>query len=442
MNRPIGQLAMSVSALTLSILIPAPALAQSNDVGALQQEIEDLRGRERTALERIERLEYRLEALEAMLQLDATVTVPDERQALMRGRGTGGVYPQNREASVQQANYQEGEQPSISSTAGSGDRKAPAPTEAVETIAEREQGYFGRKFSVEIGANYAHFGDARVNLSGFLALDAIFLGTISIEETKADIVTFDVAGRMGITDRLQVDLDVPYLYRHAYYQSGGAGGNAEGLVDTSRSDTGIGDVSAGVSYRLLTETFDRPDVVANVRVKAPTGRHPFGVELVEVAGSEGNLSVPGNLSFGTGVWSTSAGVSVLKSIDPMVVFGSATYFRNWKESFADIDEAAGDQPGTANIGDAFQYGAGVAFALNERSSLSTSFTQRFVQKTKLRRMGQEWQKVVGSQANVALLNFGATFSLDERTSLQATASIGMTDDAPDMVVGVRVPYVF
>lgn len=50
--------------------------------------------------------------------------------------------------------------------------------------------------------------------------------------------------------------------------------------------------------------------------------------------------------------------------------------------------------------------------------------------------------MIGSQANVALLNFGATFSLSERVSLLANVSIGMTADAPDMIVGLRLPVRF
>src|SRR3546814_7044155 len=71
----------------------------------------------------------------------------------------------------------------------------------------------------------------------------------------------------------------------------------------------------------------------------------------------------------------------------MVVFGSLTYFYNFSQHFRDIDEALGNQPGSTKIGDAIQYGAGVAFALNERSSLSLSFTQRFGERTTIRRDG-------------------------------------------------------
>ncbi len=236
--------------------------------------------------------------------------------------------------------------------------------------------------------------------------------------------------------------EVPYLYRISNFRSGGAGGNASGLIETTVRDQGLGDITAGASYRLFRETAGRPDIVINARVKAPTGKHPFGVELREIEGSEGNLSVPERLSTGTGVWGMSLGVSALKTIDPLVVFGSFTYFRNFPKNFGDIDEAQGDQPGRVDIGDAYQFGAGVAFALNEKSSISLSYNERLVGRTRIRRAGQDWQNIVGSQANVGFVNIGATFSLSRHLSLISTVGIGLTDDSPDLAVSVRLPYRF
>jgi hypothetical protein len=182
--------------------------------------------------------------------------------------------------------------------------------------------------------------------------------------------------------------------------------------------------------------------VIAVRGKFPTGRHPFGVEFLEVENSEGNLQVPATLSTGTGVYGVSAGVSVLKSLDPMVVFGSATYFHNFARDFPDIDENPGDQPGRVNMGNALQFGAGLAYALNDKSSISMSYTQRIVQRTRLMLMGQEERDVVGSQANVALVNLGATFTLGPRVSLIANVGMGLTDDSPDMSLSIRIPIRF
>ena len=159
-------------------------------------------------------------------------------------------------------------------------------------------------------------------------------------------------------------------------------------------------------------------------------------------GSEGNLSIPERLSFGTGVYGASVGVSVLKTLDPMILFGSLTYFHNFADEFDDIDEIPGNQPGKVKLGDAYQLGAGLAFALNDKSSISMSYTQRIVERTRLTPDDQNERVVVGSQANVALVNLGATFSLGENIALVTNVGVGLTDDSPDMAISVRIPYRF
>lgn len=415
-----------------------PAQAQSASVSNsdLAAELDAMRDRERASQQRIKQLEQRLQALEAATGLHGDSPISDDQQALLRGRGltTGAA---SAAVAIQTT-------PAIDEVAASDpeDRKAPAPPPVVEQVTEARQGYFGRRFNIEPGITYSHFSNAQLNLSGFLALDAIFLGLISIDEINSDVLTADVTGRFGVSRRFQVDANVPYLFRRSNFQSGGAGANAEGLAEKTVHTNGLGDISMGASYRIFEETANRPDVVLNIRAKAPTGRHPFGIELVEVEGTEGNLSVPEHLSTGTGVWSAAAGLSILKTIDPMVVYGSLTYFHNFGRHFDDVDEALGDQPGRAKLGNSFQYGVGVAFALNDRSSINTAFTQRFVTRSKLRRDGEDWQEIVGSQANIGLLNIGATFSLSDQLAVLVNLGAGLTDDAPDMAVNIRVPYSF
>lgn len=412
------------------IAMPAPALAgPAEDLSSLRQQVDALKEREADALRRVEALEKRLEMLEQSRLSDA-------EQAGMMGRGAtsglGAVRYGDQVAVVQED----------TGAGGGDDRKAPAPTVAQEDVALQQQGISNSRFGLELGMTYSHFDNARINLNGFLALDSIFLGKISIDQLRADVLTADLTGRFAPNDRLQLDVNVPYLYRHSNFQSGGAGGAATSLSEKSVSDHGLGDISFGASYRILKETQRRPDLVLAARVKAPTGRHPFGVELIEVPGTEGNLAVPDRLAMGSGVWGASIGASVLKTIDPMVVFGSLTYFHNFPRAFDDIDEAEGDQPGKVRIGNAIQYGAGVAFALNDRSSLSFSFSQRLIARTKVRRDGEDFQTIIGSQGNVGLVNIGGTFALTQRLSLISTVGIGLTQDAPNMVVGLRAPFRF
>lgn len=324
----------------------------------------------------------------------------------------------------------------------SGERRAPAPSDAVVEVTQEQQGRFGQRLGFDLGLGYTHFDSARISLNGFLALDAIFLGTISLDQVKSEIFTVDPTIRYGITDRLFVDANLPFLYRTSNFRSGGAGGSASALVEQTVRDQGIGDFSIGASYRVIAESLRAPDVVVSARLKFPTGRHPFGVEFDEVVNSEGNLQVPQSLPTGTGVYGASLGVAVLKTLDPLVVFGNLTYFRNFAGDFADIDENPGDIPGRVEIGDAWQFGAGLAFALNDKSSISMSYSQRVVARTRITPEGQQTRTVVGSQANVGIANFGATFALGPRLALVANLGIGLTDDSPDMSFNIRLPFRF
>lgn len=441
--------ALAVSGLILGM--PATVSAQERltqesetdaEIAYLRNQLTELQAREAEARQRAEALETRLSRLEQF----GSNPISNGEAEDMRGRFAieqSFAQPSDRSfIGVNRAIGIQANQEADQSAVGGGDRKAPAPTLAQEDVTRQQQGAFGRRLGAELGMSYTHFDNARINLDGFLALDAIFLGTISIDRINADIFTLEPSIDLGLTDRLFVDASIPLLSRISNFQSGGAGGSAAGLAETTIRGAGIGDASIGLSYRLLPESLSTPDVVLNTRVKFPTGRHPFGIGFTEVIGTEGNLSVPDRLSFGTGVYGASVGVSILKTLDPMVVFGSATYFHNFSRNFDDIDEIVGDQPGRVKIGNAYQIGAGLAFALNDKSSISMSYTQRIVERTSLTPENRDQRTVVGSQANVALMNIGATFSLEKNLTLVANVGLGLTDDSPDMAISVRIPFRF
>lgn len=449
-QRLIRAMALGSAAL---IVLPSAAQAQERDaeIEALKAEVAELQAREAESNARLKALEDRLLRLDVQpITLDEAVTIrgrfaePTSRAmtlnpALDQFRQDAPSYPFEKSGGFAAIQDAQPDQPSGEDPV----QKAPDPTEAVQDIVQQQQGTQRSRFGAEFSFGYSHFGDARINLDGFLALDAIFLGTISIDEVDADIFTSDLTLRYGVSDSLFIDASIPFLYRTSNFRSGGAGGAANQPVETRVSDQGLGDISFGASYQVLAETARRPNIVVSARVKPPTGREPFGIDFVEVEGSEGNLQVPQALATGSGVWGASLGVSALKTIDPMVVFGSINYFRNFERGFADIDENPGDQPGRVAIGNALQFGAGLAYALNESSSISMSYSQRLVERSRLKLdTAEDFQRVIGSQANIALVNLGATFTLGQNISLVTTVGIGLTDDSPDMVVGVRVPYRF
>lgn len=321
-------------------------------------------------------------------------------------------------------------------------KEAPASRSA-RTVVQEQHTLFERKFTLEPGFTYTAFDRNQLVLNGFLALDAIFLGNISVDEVEAQILTLDLTGRYGITDRSQLDFNIPVLYRDTNYQSVGAGGASTSLIEENVTlNSEIGDVSVGYYYQLFKETASRPDVVWNVRVKAPTGSDPYGIRIVDVPGSSGNLSVPEDLPSGNGVWALSSGFSFAKTVDPAIFFANINYTHNFSEDFNDISSADGRQPGEINLGDSISYGFGIAFALSERASMSFGYSQQFTQKSEQKLDGFSTVSIIGSDANVATMNIGATYALSDRSSWATNVGIGLNTDAPDVTFSMKFPYTF
>ncbi|WP_206952986.1 hypothetical protein [Trinickia acidisoli] len=320
----------------------------------------------------------------------------------------------------------------------------PTRTEAENAVVEREHApLFDRKLTLDWGISDTYYDRRQLQLSGFLALDAIFLGNINLGETKSHQVMADLDARYGLTDRISFDVDVPYVYRHSDFIVGGAGGAASTLSDASGNSTGIGDVNFGIYYQFLKESGELPDVVGSLRVKAPTGSSPFGIKLVQVDPNNTSLVAPTTLPTGTGFWNFTAGVSVLKTYDPVVLFGSLSYTYNLARSFSDISSVEGQtEPAKVKLGDIIQWGAGVALAFSEKDSASVSYTMAIEPESETQAPGQGWQKVPGSETVAAAVNFGLNHVVNKHLTINGSVSIGLTPDAPNFVVGVRFPYTF
>ncbi|WP_137822672.1 transporter [Pseudomonas sp. D(2018)] len=318
------------------------------------------------------------------------------------------------------------------------------PPASVENLYQEASGFFGNgTLSIEPGITYSHYDSRQLFLNGFLALDAIFLGNLGVDQINADTFTFDLTGRYNWAERWQLDLNVPWIYRETTYQSAGAGGSTSEISEaTVTSNPRLGDVSAGLSYKFLDEGPGQPDAVVSLRVKAPTGVEPYGIKLDPVPGNN-NLNVPEDLPTGNGVWSITPGIALVKTLDPAVVFGNLSYTYNREESFSDISAERGVKvPGKVQLGNWFQFGMGVAFALNERASMSMSFSELISQSSKIKVEGEGWQTVTGSDANAAYFNIGMTFAANDDLTIVPNLSIGLTPDAPDFSFSVKFPYYF
>ncbi|WP_255503373.1 transporter [Cupriavidus sp. UME77] len=301
---------------------------------------------------------------------------------------------------------------------------------------------FERRLTIDSGFIYSYYDRRALSLSGFLALDAIFLGTINLNQTKSHTLTYDTIARYGLSDRLSMDFDLPVMYRNTNFISGGAGGSASSLSDATLSTTALGDMSMGLYYQFLRESGAAPDVVGSIRVRAPTGRSPFGIKLVSADPNNNNLNIADQLPTGNGVWAVTAGLSLLKTYDPVVLFVNASYTYNIKRSVSDISSVQGQvTPADVKLGDTIGFGGGLALALNDRTSMSMAFNASISSSTQVTTAGVT-QTVIGSRANVATMTFGFNHVITKGLSVSTAIGLGLTPDAPNYTVTLRFPYTF
>ena len=417
------------------------AAAQENtqDVQAMAGELHALKTRYAEEVRKLRELEIRLQALTARVQAQEGVA---RVQALQQGGVAAGAAVAATSAPAAPA---AGESEALVSSEGSS-RQEPA-SRSVEDVLQQQHVLFNQPLTVEFGLNYQRYDRKQLTLNGFLALDAIFLGSIAVENVESDTFTYTFAARKGITRDLSASIDVPFVQRWTSYQKGGAGGAAAAVAEADvGGKVAIGDVTVGGSYRLFAETPGRPEIALNTSVGIPTGQAPYGIpwQVLERDNDDFiRFAVPTKQPTGQGVWSVNIGGSVLKTLDPAILFANAGITHTFSKHFADLDTSPDTvSPGKVNLGNAFNYGVGVAFALNERMSLSMSLAQRLNGSARIRSDATGvWEKIVGSDGNAATLGIGMTYALTERATFVGNLGIGLTPDAPDFSITAKVPFV-
>ncbi|MBB1319092.1 transporter [Shewanella sp. SR43-4] len=415
---------------------PQPALESTlseQDIAVLKQKLIQLNQQIKLQQQTINQMAQQVLKQEALNRQASTKDVTSTQQPVSAST------PSSSPPSVERQKAQSSQQAAIASDAAER-KKAPDRARSTDDVLQEAHNVFSRKFTVEPSFTYSYYSRKDLILRGFLALDAIFLGNLNLDRIRTNTTRLDLTTRYTLNDNWQFELSLPYLYRWTQYDSVGEGNSSQRYETADISGGQIGDVSGAVYYRINAESVDWPDWVWNVRVRAPTGKDPFGIPLE--TSDTGNLTYPTEMATGSGVWGASTGFSLAKTFDPAIVFFNLNYGVSFTEAFDDLSGSPGLSPGEIDLGNYLDYSVGLAFAVSERMSLSMSFNQRFYSKTKQRPEGGEWEKIPRTDTNTASLGIGATLALSPNLSMVTSIGSGLTEDSPDYQISLRFPYRF
>ena len=325
------------------------------------------------------------------------------------------------------AQQQQSPAPPVQGPVGQAPQAPEQPPEVAQIFAD-QPGVLTPKgaLTLEPSLQYANSTNNRVALVGFTIIPAITIGLINIQAVERDTWTAALTSRYGVTNRLELETRIPYLYRKdsIITRPAATPSVADSVFDASGD--GIGDVEVAARYQLNRGGADSAYYVATLRAKSRTGTSPFEVELDPTTNLERELPT------GSGFWAVQPQLTWLLPSDPVVLFGSLSYLYNFERD-------VGRGFGTIDPGNVFGFNIGMGLSLNEKFSFSVGYDHSSIAAP--RQKGDfTTQLAAASTVQVGTLLIGGAYQLGKATTLNVSVGVGVTGSAPDLQLTVRLPY--
>lgn len=292
--------------------------------------------------------------------------------------------------------------------------------------------------------DYARSDRSRAVFRGVELLEAVLIGVFDINESRQDVLTVGTVGRLGLTSRLEINGRLPFVYRSDKSVLAPVANPSQpnaGQLDRPVSGANIGDIDFGLRYQITDGRDGAPYLIAGVQAVAPTGTDPFKVPRDALGNALKGAT-------GAGFWGVTPNLTAILPTDPAVLFATLGYTYNFARDInrqigaAYIERVApGNQPSAS---------AGIAIALNPRTSISFGYAQTWAlgTKTRVRALNQTTQALGEAMTaesrdlQIGRLLFGVSYRTSPSTTLNWNVEVGATDDAADVRTTLRIPFTF
>ena len=251
------------------------------------------------------------------------------------------------------------------------------------------------QLTLELGLNYSRDENQEILVTSLLDLEMPLVTQVLPAESKSDLYGSIFSIRYGLMDDLQAFASIPLIHRSQSLNIG-----AQKISDDN--ETRWGSVTAGLRYAALTEGLGYPSVIIALDGTFPTHDEVFGI-----GGS----------------------IALTKSIDPAVLFLNVGY----RHFFNDKEEL---NTARLNADDTFNISGGVAYALNDTLTLSTSLSASFQSYT---RFNENVQLTSHEQFR---LRFALTSFLIEGLYIEPFVDFGLNKSSSDVSLGLNIPFTF
>jgi hypothetical protein len=353
-------------------------------------------------------------------------TAPDQGSA----QPTGPAQPQGTPPATEAKPQEKGAEKVLQSTE---EEKKKSLSTAIEQATNVIKG----RLELELTETYTNLSSNQLFIEGFGVLPILIVGEAQVQRVRRDSFTTTLATRYKITEDVQAELRVPYQITIIRVSTAvGILGRATATPDVENvsKGSGLGDVSGSLSYHLLNEGLERPSSYVGLGFKGRTGRDAF-----ETADALHNPPT------GSGFNSVNLSLNAAKTSDPAVVFASLSYAYPISRHNVVLHRPNNQRPLLIDLypGNGIGFNVGWAYALNYKLTLSLGFQESVNSSTHIKgEIKLPHHRLVNSATNAASIRFGVVWRLTDKTVIDLSVSPGLTLDAPDLQLALRIPYRF
>ncbi|MEW6025019.1 MAG: acetate kinase [Pseudomonadota bacterium] len=298
-------------------------------------------------------------------------------------------------------------------------------------------------YVLEPAIQFSNSSSKRAAIVGFNVIP-LLPGFMDTRDVERDSTVASLTLRHGVTNRLELEIKVPYAYRSdtvvGREVTNGVGWDRS--IDSSGKH--LGDVELTTRYQLNEGGLGKLYFLGGMRFKSRTGRDPF--EVVNdcstrcVANNTGRTGLPLELATGSGFRAVEPSLTWLLPSNPAIFFGTFSYMHNFKRSNVSRRVLDGEREPLGEIkpGAAIGVNVGVGLALNEKAAVSFGYDHVSIGRT--RQNGETLPGSVRTQLGTAMVGF--SYRIDHIRSVNVSLAAGLTRDAPDVSVMLRLPMTF
>lgn len=288
-----------------------------------------------------------------------------------------------------------------------GDATKEANLEEVFTSNERQYSLMRQgEISSYYDIDYTYHRDTQLDLE--MAQGQLY--QLRVQENASHVLTNTFTAQYGLRDNLTLSASVPLVAK------------SDLLKDATAA--GLGDISLGARWEPFPLKAGRLPLILFANLSTKTGDSPYEINPVK------------DLSTGKGYYSAGIGASTRKYIDPVVLFASASANYGFKES--GLNQIRGSriieefEPGISG-GFAF----GFAYSFNYDVSMTMSYQQSFNTGSEFTYHTGESYSPADQTSSTLAISLGVRVSPE--TIVNGTVGIGLTEDAPDVSLGLSFP---